>query len=272
MIMRRCSAARCGASAARLTRRPPRRFPCLTEAAASGFISQLYFAIYIIMSVNLATIDLRLLVVFDAVMGEHSVTRAAQRLGMSQPAMSNALNRLRYLLKDQLFLRTAEGMRPTARARELGPPITQALKQIQAALEPATFAPSDAGSDFRLTLSDHATVVVLPRLLPLLQTGRAAGAPAHPAETKFGDRRPARFRRRRFRRRHHSEIAAPVRPAGTLPGRIRLHDASQPSAGGQADEARRIRGGRAPGVAAARLRQRRRSDASSATRPAARSC
>jgi DNA-binding transcriptional LysR family regulator len=123
----------------------------------------------IIMLVNLATIDLKLLVVFDAVMGEHSVTRAAQRLGMSQPAMSNALNRLRYLLKDQLFLRTAEGMRPTVRARELGPPITQALKQIQAALEPATFAPSDAGSDFRLTLSDHATVVVLPRLLPLLQ-------------------------------------------------------------------------------------------------------
>ena len=57
---------------------------------------------------------------------------------MSQPAMSNALNRLRYLLKDQVFLRTAEGMRPTARARELGPPITQALKQIQEALEPAT--------------------------------------------------------------------------------------------------------------------------------------
>jgi DNA-binding transcriptional LysR family regulator len=121
------------------------------------------------MSVNLAAIDLKLLVVFDAIMGEHSVSRAAQRLGMSQPAMSNALNRLRHLLKDQLFLRTAEGMRPTARAIELGPPITRALKQIQEALEPAHFAPADAGSDFRLTLSDHATVVVLPRLLPLLQ-------------------------------------------------------------------------------------------------------
>lgn len=121
------------------------------------------------MSVNLATVDLKLLVVFDAVMGEHSVSRAAQRLGMSQPAMSNALNRLRYLLKDQLFLRTVEGMRPTARALELGPPITRALKQIQEALEPAHFTPANAGSDFRLTLSDHATVVVLPRLLPLLQ-------------------------------------------------------------------------------------------------------
>ena len=121
------------------------------------------------MSVNLATIDLKLLVVFDAIMGEHSVSRAAQRLGMSQPALSNALNRLRYLLRDQLFLRTAEGMRPTARALELGPPITRALKQIQEALEPAQFAPAGAGSDFRLTLSDHATVVILPRLLPLIQ-------------------------------------------------------------------------------------------------------
>jgi DNA-binding transcriptional LysR family regulator len=121
------------------------------------------------MRVNLASIDLKLLVVFDAVMGEHSVSRAAQRLGMSQPAMSNALNRLRFLLKDQLFLRTAEGMRPTARALELGPPITRALRQIQEALEPTQFAPSEAGSEFKLSLSDHATVVVLPRLLPLLQ-------------------------------------------------------------------------------------------------------
>ena len=121
------------------------------------------------MLVNLATIDLKLLVVFDAIMGEHSVSRAAQRLGMSQPAISNALNRLRHLLKDQLFLRTAEGMRPTPRALELGPPITRALKQIQEALEPAQFAPADGGSEFKLTLSDHATVVVLPRLLPLLQ-------------------------------------------------------------------------------------------------------
>jgi DNA-binding transcriptional LysR family regulator len=123
----------------------------------------------IIMSVNLATVDLKLLVVFDAIMSEHSVSRAAQRLGMSQPAMSNALNRLRYVLKDQLFTRTAEGMRPTARALELGPPITTALKQIRQALEPAHFAPTESRSDFRLTLSDHATVVVLPRLLPLLQ-------------------------------------------------------------------------------------------------------
>jgi DNA-binding transcriptional LysR family regulator len=123
----------------------------------------------IIMSVNLATVDLKLLVVFDAILSEHSVSRAAQRLGMSQPAMSNALNRLRYVLKDQLFTRTAEGMRPTARALELGPPITSALKQIQQALEPAHFTPTESGSDFRLTLSDHATVVILPRLLPLLQ-------------------------------------------------------------------------------------------------------
>jgi DNA-binding transcriptional LysR family regulator len=60
-------------------------------------------------------------------------------------------------------------MRPTARALELGPPITQALRQIQQALEPAQFAPADGDPEFKLSLSDHATVVVLPRLLPLLQ-------------------------------------------------------------------------------------------------------
>jgi DNA-binding transcriptional LysR family regulator len=122
----------------------------------------------IIMPVNLASIDLKLLVVFDAVMVERSVSRAAHRLGMSQPAMSNALNRLRLMLKDQLFLRSAEGMRPTQRALELAPPITEALRQIETALEPARFAPADANWVFKLALSDHASVVILPRLLTLL--------------------------------------------------------------------------------------------------------
>jgi DNA-binding transcriptional LysR family regulator len=102
-------------------------------------------------------------------MSEQSVSRAAQRLGMSQPALSNALNRLRFLLKDQLFRRTAEGMRPTSRALALGPPITRALKEIHQALEPAHFAPAHEPAVFRLALSDHATVTVLPRLLSLLE-------------------------------------------------------------------------------------------------------
>ncbi|HZB93081.1 MAG TPA: LysR family transcriptional regulator, partial [Stellaceae bacterium] len=59
---------------------------------------------------NLAAFDLNLLVVFDAVMRERSVTRAGERIGLSQPAMSHALNRLRYMLKDPLFVRTPDGM------------------------------------------------------------------------------------------------------------------------------------------------------------------
>ena len=68
---------------------------------------------------NLRTVDLNLLVVFDALMAERNVTRAAERNGLSQPAVSKALNRLRYLFDDPLFVRRDRGMEPTARAREI---------------------------------------------------------------------------------------------------------------------------------------------------------
>jgi hypothetical protein len=64
---------------------------------------------------KLATFDLNLLVVFEAILRERSVTKAAERLGLNQPAISHALNRLRWMLKDQLFIRTPEGMLPTPR-------------------------------------------------------------------------------------------------------------------------------------------------------------
>ena len=65
---------------------------------------------------KLAALDLNLLVVFDAIMRDRSVTRAGQRLGLSQPAMSHALTRLRHMLKDELFVRSPNGMVPTPRA------------------------------------------------------------------------------------------------------------------------------------------------------------
>src|SRR5437660_643842 len=68
---------------------------------------------------NLGAIDLNLLVVFDAVMQERNVTRAGQRINLSQPAMSHALARLRHVLKDGLFIRTPRGMVPTPRAEQL---------------------------------------------------------------------------------------------------------------------------------------------------------
>src|SRR3546814_19447999 len=88
------------------------------------------------MPMKLAAIDLKLLVVFDALIAERSVTRAGDRLGMSQPAVSNALNRLRDLVNDRLFLRTGEGMSPTPRALDLAGPVQAAPRQLEAALAP----------------------------------------------------------------------------------------------------------------------------------------
>src|SRR6059036_2288580 len=76
-------------------------------------------------------------------MQERSVTRAGRRLGMSQPALSHALNRLRYLLKDQLFIRTPKGMAPTPRAEQLALPLRKALADMERALEPEAFVPAE---------------------------------------------------------------------------------------------------------------------------------
>lgn len=114
---------------------------------------------------NWATFDLNLLVVFDAVMRERSVTRAGQRIGLSQPAMSHALNRLRYLLKDELFVRTPEGMVPTPRAEQLALPLRDALRDMQLALEPETFVPETATRRFVVAVNNYASVVVIPDLV-----------------------------------------------------------------------------------------------------------
>src|SRR3954453_22190505 len=94
--------------------------------------------------VKLATFDLNLLVVFETVLRERNVTRAGERLGLSQPAMSHALNRLRWMLKDQLFIRTPEGMMPTPRAEQLAQPVRRALGELETALEPDQFNPAEA--------------------------------------------------------------------------------------------------------------------------------
>src|SRR5712691_10824159 len=74
-------------------------------------------------AMNWGAFDLNLLIVFDAVMQERSVTRAGSRIGLSQPAMSHALGRLRHMLKDELFIRTPDGMVPTPRAEALALPL-----------------------------------------------------------------------------------------------------------------------------------------------------
>src|SRR2546426_7806860 len=109
---------------------------------------------------NWRAFDLNLLVVFDGLMHERSVTRAGKRLGMSQPALSHALNRLRYLLKDQLFIRTPQGMVPTPRAEQLALPLRQALADMQRALEPETFVAAQANRRFSIAINNYAAIVL----------------------------------------------------------------------------------------------------------------
>src|SRR3979411_2519632 len=110
---------------------------------------------------KLGAIDLNLLVVFDAIMRDRSVTRAGQRLGLSQPAMSHALTRLRHMLKDELFVRSPIGMMPTPRAEELATPIRIALDGLQQSLEPVQFEPSKATATFRIAVDNYSAIVLV---------------------------------------------------------------------------------------------------------------
>jgi DNA-binding transcriptional LysR family regulator len=114
---------------------------------------------------NWGAFDLNLLIVFDAVMQERSVTRAGSRIGLSQPAMSHALNRLRYMLKDELFVRTPGGMMPTPRAELLAQPLRNALNEMQLALEPVAFDPAASERRFHLAINNYAAVVLAPSLV-----------------------------------------------------------------------------------------------------------
>src|SRR6266849_3307243 len=87
-----------------------------------------------IRTMDIRAVDLNLLKAFDALMSERAVTRAAGRIGLSQPAMSHALSRLRDLFADDLFVRTATHREPTARARESAPLVASAIDRIEAAL------------------------------------------------------------------------------------------------------------------------------------------
>ncbi len=118
---------------------------------------------------NIALVDLNLLVVFDAVMREKNVTRASKRIGMTQPAVSNALNRLRHLAKDDLFVRTSEGVVPTARAISLGPPIRQAISLVDNAFDPTSFEPKKSSDTFNIAISNYTASIIFPKLAEILE-------------------------------------------------------------------------------------------------------
>ncbi|MGH8436326.1 MAG: LysR family transcriptional regulator, partial [Pseudomonas sp.] len=121
------------------------------------------------MNVNLRQIDLNLLLVFDALMQEQNLSRAALKLHMSQPAVSNALARLRKQLGATLFKRTARGMSPTPQAQALYGPIRQALHLLQIGLGAQEAFDLQAEHLFRLSMNDYAQLTLLPALLARLK-------------------------------------------------------------------------------------------------------
>ena len=121
--------------------------------------------------IDLARCDLNLLVVFEALMAERHVGRAAQRLCLSQSATSHALGRLRAMLDDPLFVRHPKGVEPTARGTALAGPIAQLLGQARAIVTPeAPFDPARLNRSFIIGATDYAVFVVLAPLLAQLQT------------------------------------------------------------------------------------------------------
>src|SRR5258708_2579886 len=117
---------------------------------------------------HFTNLDLNLLRVFDALLEERSVTRAGDRLGLSQSAVSHALGRLRQVLGDPLFVRRAGGVEPTSRALEIGPALHTALRQLQEALAPSGFVPSTAERRFTLAAGTYACTILVPALVERL--------------------------------------------------------------------------------------------------------
>jgi DNA-binding transcriptional LysR family regulator len=115
---------------------------------------------------DLRRFDLNLLVAFDILIAERSVTAAAKRMGVGQPAMSNALARLRDMLNDPLLTRTPAGMQPTARALDLVVPISRFLQGLREdVFTIRNFSPADARQTFRIGLSDQAEAALMQDIL-----------------------------------------------------------------------------------------------------------
>lgn len=119
---------------------------------------------------NITGIDLNLLPIFDALMIERSVTRAAERVGLSQPAVSNALSRLRGHFGDRLFVKARKAMVPTPRALELAPDIQDALARARSAFQRPAFRPETCVKTFRLATTDEVELALIPALIKKLNS------------------------------------------------------------------------------------------------------
>jgi DNA-binding transcriptional LysR family regulator len=124
-------------------------------------------------ALNFRTLDLNLLRVFDVVMSERNLTRAAERLSITQPAVSNALKRLRESIGEDLLTRTPTGVRPTPRAEALWPEVRTALGHLRAALAPGAFNPATDAASFRIAMADSTAALFMPPLVAQIEQTQA---------------------------------------------------------------------------------------------------
>ena len=196
---------------------------------------------------HISDLDLNLLRIFDAVYRQRSVSRAAEALALSQPAVSQGLTRLRLVLKDALFTRAGRGVAPTPNADALAHAVQQALQLVGEALQSAErFDPSQARRTFRIHMSDIGEAEFLPGLMHHVRR-RARRADRDPAARLRADRERARHRQDRLRvrlpaGRRENAASASVRRA------LRRDRAGRSPAPGRA--------ARAPDAGPARLRGR----------------
>ena len=135
---------------------------------------------------KLTGFDLNLLLVFDAMMQEQQTSKAGQRIGMSQPAVSKALSRLRYHLKDDLFIRSPKGMSPTPLAMQMYGEVRSALQKLDGVLNPTAFDPATSDWEFRVVVKHALRNALIPTVTVVgLQVGVLLGGNMI-VETVFG--------------------------------------------------------------------------------------
>src|SRR5689334_12339782 len=137
---------------------------CLQIIACGSPFFQSIVGIVYIHSMNLNSLDLNLLVALDALLREANVSRAAMRIGLSQPAASHALQRLRDLIGDPLLVRNGSRMELTRRALGLRAPLAQTLDQVRGLFLPDAFDAASSDRQFRLMMPDLTVELLMPRL------------------------------------------------------------------------------------------------------------
>jgi len=143
---------------------------CFTLDSAGKFI-QTISQIDRICLMNIAKVDLNLLVAFNAMLEHRNVTRAGEAIGLSQPAMSSAVRRLRLLFEDPLFVRAGLEMKPTPRALQLNMAIRQVIQTVQSEiLQPARFDSRSSTRTFTMLMPDIGEANFLPRILAMMAT------------------------------------------------------------------------------------------------------